>query len=485
MSANPNKKAEITMSNSVIIPLPCGNPREAAESHGGKKARTKARTKQGPQFSAGLLRLEFEHLGRIRTLRRIGNDPANAWEFEFQANGARIRRKLFTSNKDSIARAKELIDAARSGDTTTLNASRLRQDGDESEEPRSEPPRAATTIGAILRVYEYATSLDVSEETQDANGKALRLCLRRALGLPVLPRTATKEEREVDAAEIDAQAATILTKGLAQDYYEHMREECNKLKRAGDQAGANRLVLTWTSNLMQGISVFIPATHRLYEKAGLTLPPTLNDFMAAAKAGKGSMKANYYPPREKTMETTLHEWVKMTDKRMFLTIGLELCFGLRAGEVPQIAWGMFTTERGRPLLDSRRVAMVKGGTAEIVVPPIDPFWRVFVNRIERENWKDKDTEAVVPVTDHEYDELLRGIGAWMRGLGWETAKKSHALRAYVGGLLAMKWDIYRASVWLRHSSVKVTEQAYSYFLKQRKGMYLPEEVLIRFGRKAL
>lgn len=474
------------MPESGIIAFPSGTTRNPAEGHAGKKARREARTEQNKRPAQGNLRLEFEHLGRVRTLRRIGNNPDNAWEFEFQCRGARLRRKLFHSGKDSISKAKEIIDAARAGDQATLDAARLRQASEDDDTPGGPGPGgSSTTIGAILRVYETAKSLDVKEETQDANAKALRLCIRRALRMPVLPRSATYGERETAAAEIDALPAAILTKGLAQEYYEVMREERNALKRKEDQAGANRVELTWTSNLMQAISVFIPAVLPLYEKAGLVLPSTLGEFMAACKAGKGNMKASYYPPTEKTIKKTLHEWLKIKDRKMFLTLGLELAFGLRAGEVPRITWGMFTSERGRPLLDSRRVVTVKGGTAEIVVQPIDPFWSVLVARIKREKWQGKEREFVVPGTPHEFDELFRAIGAWMRGLGWETAKKSHALRAYAGGLVALKEDIYQASVWLRHSSVKITEQAYSYFLKQRRNMVRPRDILMRRGRTLL
>lgn len=164
---------------------------------------------------------------------------------------------------------------------------------------------------------------------------------------------------------------------------------------------------------------------------------------------------------------------------MFITVGLELAFGLRAGEVTQIRRGMIVSERGRPLLDSRKVN-VKSGLGTIVVPPLDPFWSCFVARIKREGWTWQPDDLLVPGTPTEIDDLFRSIGAWMRGHKWETIKKSHALRAYCGSLIAMKFGIYRASHWLRHSTVKVTEGHYTHFLNHR--IFRPEEILVRWGR---
>jgi hypothetical protein len=47
-------------------------------------------------------------------------------------------------------------------------------------------------------------------------------------------------------------------------------------------------------------------------------------------------------------------------------------------------------------------------------------------------------------------------------------KTNHALRAYAGSQVAMKYGIYEAQMWLRHSTVKVTEQNYSHFVNKFK-----------------
>jgi integrase len=56
----------------------------------------------------------------------------------------------------------------------------------------------------------------------------------------------------------------------------------------------------------------------------------------------------------------------------------------------------------------------------------------------------------------------------LRKLGWETRKTNHALRAYSGSQVAIKYGIYDAQAWLRHSTVKVTEDSYSQYVKDFK-----------------
>jgi integrase len=56
-------------------------------------------------------------------------------------------------------------------------------------------------------------------------------------------------------------------------------------------------------------------------------------------------------------------------------------------------------------------------------------------------------------------EWARRLNGWMRGLGWNTQKKMHELRAYVGSLIYRK-DPMAAMKFLRHKTIRQTEQAY-------------------------
>jgi integrase len=124
---------------------------------------------------------------------------------------------------------------------------------------------------------------------------------------------------------------------------------------------------------------------------------------------------------------------------------------------------------------------VKNQSGVFVVPPIDPYWKLLNRRIDQQNWRGNGDELVLVghVTERT-DETFRRISAWMRALGWKTQKTNHALRAYSGSLIAMKFGIYRASAWLRHKSIKVTESAYSHFVGSR--VFRPEKIRIRWAK---
>ena len=62
------------------------------------------------------------------------------------------------------------------------------------------------------------------------------------------------------------------------------------------------------------------------------------------------------------------------------------------------------------------------------------------------------------------DDLFRGIGSWLRKLGWETQKTNHALRAYSGSQVYMRYEPYEAQRWLRHARIEITETHYSQYV---------------------
>ena len=55
--------------------------------------------------------------------------------------------------------------------------------------------------------------------------------------------------------------------------------------------------------------------------------------------------------------------------------------------------------------------------------------------------------------------------ACCKATSWQTQKTIHELRAWSGSQIAMRYDIYDASRWLRHSSIKVTEAHYMRYIK--------------------
>jgi integrase len=86
-------------------------------------------------------------------------------------------------------------------------------------------------------------------------------------------------------------------------------------------------------------------------------------------------------------------------------------------------------------------------------------------RLERRPHRLHHHPETKPYTE---DATFRAVSAFLRGLGWDTGKTNHELRKYAGSQIAMRYGIYDAQCWLRHSTVKVTEQHYTGYVKRFK-----------------
>jgi len=122
---------------------------------------------------------------------------------------------------------------------------------------------------------------------------------------------------------------------------------------------------------------------------------------------------------------------------------------------------------GYPVLDGQ--GHFKSGDWLVRVRALDPWYTLLMNRIAARGWRGADDESILQGTQtYRTDLAFRAVSAWMRGLGWGTRKTNHALRAYAGSQIAMKYGSYDAQVWLRHSSVTVTEGHYHQYVADFK-----------------
>jgi integrase len=174
-------------------------------------------------------------------------------------------------------------------------------------------------------------------------------------------------------------------------------------------------------------------------------------------------KAPPRPPSDAIIAATLAAWEALgngdSSRNLFLAIGHELAFGLRAGEVAQARWDWWTVKYGSPMLcASGQFKHNHEGYFEL--PALDPYFTIMKNKATARGWMPS-----APSTTYRTDGVQREVSLFLRNLGWDTNKTNHALRAYAGGLVALKYGIYKAKEFLRHSSVKVTEQHYMYLLK--------------------
>lgn len=392
----------------------------------------------------------FEYRGRQYRLFKRTDDKAAPWYFQIKRAGVRYASSTKTPLVSvAVTKAKALLEASERQQLAQVRA---------ILNPQVQPV-AWSTVGELLDLFDK-TTLDIGEKHRKGIRSAIAVVLRTATG----------------SEDIHKLSTWILQPDTARAYFEAM---LTKAQAQPDQAGAGRVKRSANSTWCQAVCLLRPKLMAAYERAGLRVPD-VKPFLAVFDEEKfGKCTTIYNPPAESIVRTTLHAWVKIADRNTFLVVGLALSCGLRRAEIGQVTWGMFTTRHGAPILDGAMT--VKNQTGRLTVQPIDPFWTIMQHRIAREEWRAGDGDLVLVGTKTDLaEDIFRDVGAWLRALGWQTEKTNHALRAYAGCQVAMKFDCYRAQCWLRHRSVTTTQSDYGHFLKS--AVFSPDKVRIRWAR---
>lgn len=370
--------------------------------------------------------------------------------FRFTFRGKAYPRCLETNDATEAqrrAKAKyaEIVAAVSSGEYKRLDATKLRS-------------ADSVSLSDLITAYRIGPS-EAAAKTRQCNINAL--------------------------LQIAAGAALVreLTPALARKYFDGITA---KALAQPDQGAAASMKRTANSVWQAAASLFTPRCLAHYQDKGLiTNPAALLEFCAAGKAArfdKKKLKIIYRPPAESIITKTLQAWIQLAQpdatklhRDMFLVIGHELAYGLRKGEMVQARWNWHQTRQGYPVLDG--TANVKNGSGLVQVRALDPWFTTMKDLATACNWwlpslsaggegqGEVDSPIVAGTATYQREDIYNAISAWLRDLGWETQKTNHALRAYAGSQVAMKYGIWEASAWLRHSSVEVTQSHYMYFLK--------------------
>lgn len=416
----------------------------------------------GPGASKGASLPVHHFLWQGREYRLFKRDPDRAapWYFQIKKAGKRTVSSLKTPVVSvAIGKAKALLEASQRGQLAQVRA---------ILNPR-ETKSTYCTVGQVLDEFDKSV-LDIGEKHRTGIRSAVSVVLRTATG----------------AADIKALSTWILNADTARRYFEACLV---KAQEQESQEQSARVKRSSNSTWCQAACLFTPKLLAKYQRAGLVLPD-LAPFLAVFEQEKFTKcTATYNPPSDDIIRATLRAWCKLVpavgpyrveDRNMFLAVGLELACGLRRNEAAQVTWSMFTRRHGFPLLEGTMT--VKNQTGRLSVQPIDPFWSILQKRIKREGWRAGDQDLVLVGGKTELaEDVWRDVGTWMRALGWRTEKTNHALRAFAGCQVAMKYDTYRAQIWLRHRSVTTTQSDYGHFIKS--AVFTPDKVRIRWAKR--
>lgn len=243
-----------------------------------------------------------------------------------------------------------------------------------------------------------------------------------------------------------------------------------------DQRARQRHLRSANSMFGQARAIFGDRSAHALKKAGILFPDPTPFTGALKKHGfKKVNTAGFELPGDDVIRRMLIEWKQCTDRQMFLTVGLALACGLRKGEIIQARWGWFTERMGTPVVYSDAVALpddgktesvhVKNQTGKLEVVPLEPFWRILNRTIDRHDWRGRPEELILTGSaSARAVYVFQRISDWLRDIGWNTQKRTHAMRDYGASLITMKYGLDFAKVWCRHSTITTTEKHYSRFV---------------------
>lgn len=373
--------------------------------------------------------------------------------FRFTYKGTSYARCLETTDSvDAQRRArqryKEITLAVQREDYDAVDRTKLRQ-------------TLTCTVAQLVTVYR-GLALDASEDTREQNINALYLILSLQV-----PGAAKETLEHLPVAAING--------GLAKAWFDQARRRAagdgpSADGQSGtDQRKGNSIKRSAKSRFGHVRSLFTPRALAGYDAAGLNIGKTnITAFLQAGLAHTFTRlpRNEYNPPSDEIITATLAAWEALQDTNLFVAIGLELSFGLRKREIAQARANWLSVRQGYPVIDAE--CKVKNGTGLLQVRAIDPFYTILKRKLDAGAPKSPTEYLIGGVVSHREDTIFRSVGHWLRDLGWSTQKTNHALRAYAGSQIAMKYGIYEAQTWLRHSTVKVTEDHYSHFVRKFK-----------------
>lgn len=347
------------------------------------------------------------------------------------------------------ALARQIKEAVISSDNKALLQTKMRQE-------------SVGTINDLLDRYETSI-VTANEDTRGQNRNAVLLIVAR-----VLHGADTPENRQ----RVLSMPLTVLNGGLVKSWFSLAKKAA---EAAGNPETQVSLKTTANSRMGQARSLFTAKAIAEYKDTQDGQRPALwHDCLAEFHAAFNSFKFDgvttereYYPPSDEIVSATIAAWEKLENRNLFLAAGHELSFGLRKGELAQAKWNWWSIRSGYPVIDGS--AFVKNKTGLISVRALDPFFNHMRAVVDARGWRGNPDDYIITGPDsYREDSISREVGHWLRSLGWETRMTNHALRAYGGSQIAMKYGIHEAQTWLRHSTVKVTEDHYTHFVNKFK-----------------
>lgn len=401
----------------------------------------------------GRFEVPMEYSGRKVTLIKREQAPAAPWYLRLVYRGKPYWRSTDTDDGDvAVHRARGLMDAILNEDKETIEATKLRD------------PLKYASLKQVFDIYRAQAV--VVRRTIGGNISALRSMLRVVRGTEV----------DVEAVKVDE-----LTARFVRDYQGKMIERVRSQKVAA-QAERNalaRVQRTANSTWLQARSIFVQDMMSKYRDAELVFPKEFETGFLKAPKIKGIEKTRYEQPGDALIQATLAaaraimaevlaggaeksndrrriEALELKD-RMAVAFILEIGCGLRKGELMAARGSWIGRINGQFCVSLPKENTKNQQPRRLRVP--EEFGGFVEGYIER-----RKIAAGDPLLPNG-ERVMRAVGKWLRGLGWNGSKTNHALRKYFGYLVARKYGLEAAQSALDHADISTTQDAYTGILK--------------------
>lgn len=326
--------------------------------------------------------------------------------------------------------------------------------------------------GELAKIREEKRAANLAEifAAYDAIGgltaKTLRSCKGALLSM-------VKNVRGDDALKPADVCLSEITDKLVRDYQDVQRRKYELA--AGENAKAQREARdradrTTKSMVNQAQSVFASRRQLVerYREKGLVVPDCVIKFRDAHAQGSNATKV-YFPPADTVVAATFRdiEELKETDQPVYELFWAALATGGRRNEVVDLKVAHF--------MELNQQLWVNGGLGkdgrQIQIPVINWPVHAMSTTVPAEVVKamiarrqGQGEEYLFSGTPHDRHDLLpRRLNTWLEAHGWCDEKKMHALRAYIGSYL-FRQNPRLAQRYLRHKSLRTTEDFYTHFL---------------------
>jgi integrase len=380
--------------------------------------------------------LAFTHGGRRYKLLKRNKSRHASYYIKFEFGKRQWFKSLETNSLLAAkARAKSYIEKVRSQKWEDVERLKARQ--------------TAATVGQVVGVYRPETEgavgiSGIADRSARNNVWAFGKILKMALN--------TDKPKEVSLNAVDKLLVVKFQDSMVRLYCERVATDDESQHAAREQAlRSSRSIIHQARSLFNAQKEMIAK----YEAAGLRIPKCVQEFMECKLQGK-LRKREYLPPPDEIVQKAFVEIEKLREPDLptYLAFWLAVGVGLRRKEILRAQKEHFIIRGGVPWYSG---GIGKDGE-KIEVPVQARAWAVLKDFVHDKQGKVLGEDATI--------EYARKINWWMSQQGWKTEKKLHELRAYVGSMIYVQNPV-AAMKFLRHKSIRITEEFYARYGKVR------------------